>query len=123
MLESRRSMIRAIYGMTGGLFAMPWLRVAAQSGPPQPLPSPNAPSNQNVPAGMNPELVKPDKPQPNPLNQEQIAKSVDELYKLAGELKDEVDHTDLRSTFPLDFVKRAQQIEKLAKHIKEQARG
>jgi hypothetical protein len=59
----------------------------------------------------------------NPLNQEQIASKVHDLYKLAGELKDVVEHTDLRATFPLDFVKKAQQAEKLAKQIKELAKG
>jgi hypothetical protein len=121
MPKSRRHIIQAAAGIAAFTFT-PWLRTALAQIP-QPMPSPNAPTNQNVPAGMNPEIIKPDKPQPNLLNQEQIAKSVNELYKLAGELKDEVDHTDLRSTLPLDFVKKAQQIEKLAKHIKDQAKG
>ena len=122
MLESRRSLIKAATATAAALLAGP-IASAQERKSEQPLPSPNAPTNQNVPAGMNPEIVKQDKPSPNPLNQEQIAKLVQELYTLAGELKDEVDHTDLRSTFPLDFVKRAQQIEKLAKHIKEMAKG
>jgi len=124
MLKSRRSLLRGMSGVAGVLATGSWINGGAQSGPPQPLPSPNAPTNQNVPAGMNgPEIIKPDKPPINPLNQEQIAASVEQLYKLAGELKDEVEHTDLRSTFPLDFVKKAQQIEKLAKQIKERAKG
>jgi hypothetical protein len=122
MLESRRSLIKAATATAAALLAGP-IASGQERKSEQPLPSPNAPTNQNVPAGMNPEIVKQDKPSPNPLNQEQIAKLVQELYTLAGELKDEVDHTDLRSTFPLDFVKRAQQIEKLAKHIKEMAKG
>ena len=122
MLKSRRSMIKVITGTAGMFAAAPWLGAALQRTP-QPIPSPNAPSNENAPAGLNPEIVKPDKAQPNPLNQEQLARSVEQLYQLAGELKDEVEHTDLRSTFPLDFVKKAQQIEKLAKQIKERAKG
>jgi len=86
--------------------------------------SPNAPTNQNVPAGMNgPDLIKPDKAAPNPVIQEQIATSVQQLYKLAGELKEEVEHTNLNTTFSLAFVKKAQQIEKLAKQIKDRAKG
>jgi hypothetical protein len=123
MLRSRRSLLTIMSGMAGGLAAWPWMRSAAQS-PPSPLPSPNAPANQNVPAGMDsPDLIKPNKPPINPLNQEQIAASVEQLYKLAAELKDEVEHTDLRSTFPLTFIKKAQQIEKLAKQIKDRAKG
>jgi hypothetical protein len=123
MIESRRSLFRTISGLAGALAAGPWLRSEAQN-PPSPMPSPNAPSNQNVPAGMDgPDIMRPNKPPINPLNQEQIAASVEQLYRLAGELKDEVEHTDLRSTFPLTFVKKAQQIEKLAKQIKDRAKG
>lgn len=71
----------------------------------------------------SPDIMHPSKAAPNPLNQEQIAASVQQLYKLAGELKDEVEHTNLTATFSLDFVKKAQQIEKLAKQIKEKAKG
>jgi len=123
MLDSRRSFMRAVAAMAGAVAAGLAPAVAAQ-GPPQPLPSPNAPANQNVPAGMDgPEIIKPNKPAVNPLNQEQIAAKVQQLYKLAGDLKDQVEHTDLKSMFPLDFVKKAQQAEKLAKQIKDLAKG
>jgi hypothetical protein len=121
MLESRRQMLRTL-GTTGILMAAPWMYAEAQT--PQPMASPNAPTNQNVPAGMNgPDLIKPDKPATNPLMQEQIAASVHQLFKLATELKDEVEHTNLNTTFSLAFVKKAQQIEKLAKQIKDRAKG
>lgn len=91
---------------------------------PQPFPSPNAPTNPNAPAGLDtPQIVKPQKAPPNTMNQEQIVASVQQLYKLAAELKDEAEHTNLKMTLPLDFVKKAQQIEKLAKQIKEHAKG
>jgi hypothetical protein len=123
MLSSRRSLLAVLSGMAGAIAASPWLSGVAQN-PPSPMPSPNAPANQNIPAGMDsPDLIKQNKPLVNPLNQEQIAASVEQLYKLAGELKDEAEHTDLRSTFPLTFVKKAQQIEKLAKQIKDRAKG
>jgi hypothetical protein len=53
----------------------------------------------------------------------QIVGLVHQLYKLSGELQDEVDHTNIKATFPLSVVKKAQQIEKLAKQIKERAKG
>ena len=68
MLKSRRSMIKVITGTAGMFAAAPWLGAALQRTP-QPIPSPNAPSNENAPAGLNPEIVTPDKAQPNPLNQ------------------------------------------------------
>ena len=91
---------------------------------PQYRPSPNAPGNANVPAGLDgPEIIHPDKEAPNNINQIQIAGLVHQLHKLSGELQDEVDHTDMKATFPLSFVKKAQQIEKLAKQIKDRAKG
>ncbi len=127
MLKSRRNMLKIITRAAGALAIGTWAYSDAQGlqkGPPNPLPSPNAPANQNIPAGMDgPDIMHPSKGTPNPLNQEQIAASVQQLYKLAGELKDEVEHTNLTATFSLDFVKKAQQIEKLAKQIKEKAKG
>jgi FtsP/CotA-like multicopper oxidase with cupredoxin domain len=100
------------------------LGIKAEAQSPQYQPSPNAPRNQNVPAGMDgPEIIHPDKDAPNNINQMQIVGLVHRLYKLSVELQDEVDHTDIRATFPLSVVKKAQQIEKLAKQIKDQAKG
>jgi hypothetical protein len=122
VLESRRSLLKSVVGTAGALTAAPWMYAALQH--PQPMPSPNAPSNQNFPGGLNgPPITKSGDAQPNPLNQEQIAAMVQELYKLASELKNEVEHTNLTAVFPVTFVKKAQQIEKLAKQIKERTKG
>jgi hypothetical protein len=122
MFNSRRNVLRTLSGAVAMLAAGRWAGAAGQT--PQPMPSPNAPKNQNAPAGMDgPDLIKPEKAPPNPLIQEQIAGSVQQLYKLATELKDEVEHTNLNATFSLTFVKKAQQIEKLAKLIKDRAKG
>jgi hypothetical protein len=122
MFETRRKMLGMISAVGGILAAGRGASAMAQT--PQPMASPNAPKNQNVPAGMNgPELIKPDKPAPNPVIQEQIAASVQQLFKLATELKDEVEHTNLNTTFSVAFVKKAQQVEKLAKQIKDRAKG
>jgi hypothetical protein len=45
------------------------------------------------------------------------------LYDLVGELKEQVDKSDATSTLSLPVVKKAQQIEKLAKQIKDRAKG
>lgn len=121
MQNSRRALLMATAASVAVSLFGP-LRVRAFQTP-QPLPSPHAP-NPNFPAGMDgPEIIKSEKPPGNPINQMKIAGLAQQLYKLAGELKDEVDHTDLKSTFPLSIVKKAQQAEKLAKQIKEQAKG
>jgi hypothetical protein len=122
MQKSRRALLAVTVAGVAAMLTRPFELNALQS--PQPLPSPNAPRNQNAPAGMDgPDIIKPDKAPPNPISQMQIAALVQQLYKLTGELKDEVDHIDLKSTFPLSVVKKAQQIEKLAKQIKERAKG
>lgn len=92
---------------------------------PQPLPSPNAPTNPNAPAGLNgPEIMHPDKPpQPNPQTAQAVNAAVQEIYARALELKNEADHTNLNATLPLDFVKKAERIEKLAKFVKDRVKG
>jgi hypothetical protein len=122
MFESRRNLLKTVVGTAGTLATAPWMYGAFQH--PQPMPSPNAPANQNVPGGMNgPQVSSSDKAAPNPLNREQIAAMVQQLYKLASELKNEVETTNLAAVFPVTFVKKAQEIEKLAKQIKDKTKG
>jgi hypothetical protein len=56
-------------------------------------------------------------------NQQQIHDDVERLYKLATELKDEVEKTDATNTLSLPMVQKAEQIEKLAKQVKNLTRG
>jgi hypothetical protein len=122
MLESRRSLLKTVAGTAGTLATAPWMYAAFQH--PQPMPSPNAPNNQNFPGGLNgPQPTKADRAAPNSMNQLQIASLVQQLYKLASELKEEVEHTNLAAMFPVTFVKKAQEAEKLAKQIKDRAKG
>jgi hypothetical protein len=122
MLESRRSLLKTIVGTAGTIATAPWMYAAFQH--PPPMPSPNAPNNQNFPGGLNgPQPTKADKAAPNTMNQEKIAAMVQQLYKLASELKEEVEHTNLVAVFPVTFVKKAQEAEKLAKQIKDLAKG
>lgn len=55
-------------------------------------------------------------------NQKQIQQDVQKLYTLASELKDEVSKTDSTSVLSLAMVRKAEEIEKLAKQIKNLAR-
>jgi hypothetical protein len=122
MLESRRSLLKTVVGTAGTLVTAPWMCAAFQH--PQPMPSPNAPNNQNFPGGLNgPQVTGSNKSAPIPLNREQIAAMVQQLYKLASELKEEIEHTNLAAVFPVTFVKKAQEAEKLAKQIKDRAKG
>jgi hypothetical protein len=69
-----------------------------------------------------------DAPAPKPKdilkqNQQQIHDDVEKLYKLATELKDEVEKTDATNTLSLPMIQKAEQIEKLAKQVKNLTRG
>jgi hypothetical protein len=56
-------------------------------------------------------------------NQKVILEDIRKLYKLAGELKDEVEKTDSRNTLSLAMVQKAKEVEKLAKQIANLAVG
>ena len=91
--------------------------------PPQPRQSPNAPTNQNVPEGLEklPSPPDTDTPSVDAQNQREIRLSIERLYTMASELRDEVEHTNSNMVLNVSVVKRARNIEKLAKQIKIRA--
>jgi hypothetical protein len=88
-------------------------------------------------SAQNPGLPKIDQPTPSDQgkptakeakeilkqNKHQIEENVEKIYQLAGELKDEVEKTDAANTLSLPMIQKAEQIEKLAKQVKNLARG
>jgi flagellar motility protein MotE (MotC chaperone) len=56
-------------------------------------------------------------------NEKDIKKKVEKLFQLATELKDEVDKTNSAKVLSLALLKKADEIEKLAKDIKTRAKG
>jgi outer membrane lipopolysaccharide assembly protein LptE/RlpB len=56
-------------------------------------------------------------------NQKNIKKNVEKLFDLATQLKEQVEKTDSTTTLSLALVKKAEEIEKLARQIKERAKG
>ena len=56
-------------------------------------------------------------------NQKDIKKSVEKLFDLASQLKEQVEKTDSTTTLSLAMVKKAEEIEKLARQIKDRAKG
>jgi hypothetical protein len=76
----------------------------------------------------------PDTPPENPLapsaekrmleeNEKDIKKKVEKLYDLATELKAEVDKTDSSKVLSLNLMRKAEEIEKLARDIKNRSKG
>jgi hypothetical protein len=56
-------------------------------------------------------------------NQEELKRRAQQLYTLAGELKIETERTDSTSILSLPVVKKAREIQKIAKQIQSLARG
>jgi hypothetical protein len=93
-------------------------RMAGQQNPQNPMPphpNPNEPFPDNLPKVDETKILK--------QNNEQIHDDVEKLYDLASELKKEVEKTDSVKVLSLPMIQKAEQIEKLAKQVKNLARG
>jgi hypothetical protein len=56
-------------------------------------------------------------------NQEQIQQDVERLYTLAQQLKEQVEKTDSAEVLSLSLVQKADEVERLAHHIRSLAKG
>jgi hypothetical protein len=126
MRNRRRKDLILVICATGALVCAPAVIAAWQhpSPPPvQPRQSPNAPTNQNVPQGLEGQVSPPDTRTPpvDAENERELRLSVQRLYTMVTELKEEIDHTNPRMALNVSVVKRARDIEKLAKQIKDRA--
>ena len=74
--------------------------------------NPNAP---NFPAASSKAMLEE--------RQKNIKKAVEKLYDLATQLKTEVDKTDSTTVLSLAMLKKTEEIEKLAKQIRDRAKG
>ncbi len=122
MSYSRRVMVMSIFGATVGLVAGAPLYSGGQRSP-QPLPSPNAP-NPSFPPGLNgPDQKRPDQKQMDRQNQAEVRAGVEKLYQLITELREQVQKSDSTSMLSISVVNKAHEIEKLAKQVKDRAKG
>jgi hypothetical protein len=123
MLQSRRRWFGTIPGALA-LLAFAELGKAQMRPSAQPMPSPNAP-NPHAPAGLDrpPIGSSADKRGLDPKLQQEIKADVVQLFVLASELKKEVEATDSNSVLALGIVNKAKEIEKLAKRVRERAKG
>jgi hypothetical protein len=125
MHYSRRRLLTVAIGVAGVVATESVLLATANAQrSPQPIPSPHAP-NPNYPPGLDGAGLgsDPDKLSIDPKKQQEIRDDIQKLYDLAFELRQQVGTSDLNATLPVTIVKKAQQIEKLAKHIKELSKG
>ena len=103
------------------------------------MPAAQNPSSQEPRHHPIPNLPRPDRSSPDlddppvkktPVTGEQnrqlqadLRTEVDKLCAMANELKEDMLRANPSETLSVGFIKKAQAIEKLAKHIKDQARG
>jgi len=122
MPETRRRLLAAMAALAADAVAKPPV-FAAQH--PQPLPSPNAPRDQNAPAGLDRAGVDQgeQKSKVTAATWTQIKTDTDKLFQMTSDFKDHVAQTNLSSTLPLPLIKEAHQIEKLAKQIQDRLKG
>jgi hypothetical protein len=120
MRESRRTLLRNSAGV-----ALAYLMAASVGRGQDPFPKPRRQSqatssedeaNPNANAKSTTKVLLED-------NQKDIKKSVQKLFELASQLKDQVDKTDATVVLSLAMVKKAEEIERLARQIKERAKG
>ncbi len=125
--STRRGFLTAATGLATATLFSPWDPAAALQRTNRALPppsNPNEPNNPNVPGGMDTHPTSgPSRTPTSSVNAAQLVTMVEQLYQLSAELKQETDRTNMKDTLPADFIKRAQQIEKLAKNIREKAKG
>ncbi len=85
---------------------------------PRPVPGEVQPDNSEWEVQQKKEMAK----KVNLERQQEIKKDTEKLLELATELKQSVDKTT-ENTLSLDVIKKAEEIEKLAKSVKEKMKG
>jgi hypothetical protein len=117
MSGSRRHLLFTLLAAFGAVCLRPKSLSAQKPVPPSPLPrgdeKPLGPTDSSAPSTKT--LLE--------QNQKSIKKDIEKLYELATQLKTEVEKTDSTSVLSIALVKKAEEIEKLAKQIKEHAKG
>jgi hypothetical protein len=93
------------------------LRAQGEDQKPRPRNTPDSKSDEDgpLPAGSRKAVLEE--------NEKNIKTKVEKLFQLASELKEEVEKTNSAKVLSLAMVKKAEEIEKLAKDIKARAKG
>jgi hypothetical protein len=118
---SRRNVLRvASAGVSAFFLRSVFTNATAQTR----LETPQAPSSRRDRDDMDPPV--PEAASKKALleqRQKDIKKDIEKLFDLATQLKAEVEKTDATTTLSLVMVHRAEEIEKLARQIKDYAKG
>jgi len=125
MQHSRRRLLLISSAALGGIL-MPFVKISAQdpvadsgrrrrTDGPQDAANGEGPNAANFPANAAKTMLEE--------RQKNIKKDVRKLYELASDLKNEVEKTDSTTVLSIAMLKKADEIEKLAKQIKDRAKG
>ena len=117
MAGSRRHLLFTLLAALGAVCLRPKSLSAQKPVPPSPLPH-----GDEKPPGP-PESAAPSTKTLLEQNQKSIKKDIEKLYQLVTQLKTEVEKTDSTAVLSIALVKKAEEIEKLAKQIKDRAKG
>ena len=122
MFETRRVFVLAMAGAAGFLAAEGGWLIAQY--PPTPPPPPQPAETPN-PAEMrsNPRASAAAKRARMQQNEKEFREGVDRLYQLSGELREEVHKTTTTEALSVRMVKKTEEIERLAKILKNKAKG
>ena len=123
MLYSRRNIMVTLAATAAAVVGECVLHAQQPHVTPEPANRPNMPDPDH-PWGLG---SRPDKPVDSRAmakeNQAEVKAGVEKLYVLISELKEQVEKSDATLMLSVSVVKKSQQIEKLAKHVKNLARG
>jgi hypothetical protein len=122
MLETRRVFVLAMAGAAGFLATEEgWLYAQyppTPPPPPQPAETPNLAemhSNSRATAAAKRARMQ--------QNEKEFREGVERLYQLSGELREEVQNTTTTEVLSVHMVKKTEEIEKLAKMLKNKVKG
>jgi hypothetical protein len=119
MTDTRRGFIAAIAGTT----TMAWMGAAMAKGQAKPSSRPSQADPTKEGDSTDPDTGKSPAKVILEANEKDIKKNIEKLYQLATDLKVEVEKTDSSQILSLALVKKAEEIEKLAREIKTRAKG
>ncbi len=118
MLESRRELLLGLVGAAGLMSSAAFLAAeAAQYPPPRPTPPSSDPTTlAGAPKHVNSRVL-------TAKDQQLLKTDLDQLLQLASDLQKEYQAANPNAVLSVSFVKKAEQAEKLAKQVKNMARG
>jgi hypothetical protein len=122
MHETRREFLTTL-GSASSFFTLANILPGQARYHPVPPPQPADPSEQDTKGSPSAEGALAIKRAQFAENAREFRRGVEKLYGMAGELKVEVARTPTTSVFSLQMVKKTDEIEKLAKQLKNLAKG